>query len=168
MRKACQTARRWPSLKVSVNVSPVELRRPDFLDRIKAGVAVGLIDPNQIEIEITEGAIIENSEQTQTILREMRAMGFELSLDDFGTGYSSLSYLHLYPVDRIKIDRSFVANLANAEAEKLVRAMIQMGHALGLAVTAEGVETEVQKAQLVSAGCDQLQGWFTGPARRGR
>ncbi|WP_377355140.1 putative bifunctional diguanylate cyclase/phosphodiesterase [Phenylobacterium terrae] len=163
MREACRTAaRRWPELILSVNVSPVELSRPDFLERTCAIMAEAGIDPHKVEIEITEGALLQDDEKTQSLLRTLRELGFTLALDDFGTGYSSLSYLHLYPVDRIKIDRSFVSNLGNAEVEKLVRAMIQLAQALDLEVTAEGVETADQHAALVSAGCNQLQGYFLG------
>jgi diguanylate cyclase (GGDEF)-like protein len=163
MREACRTAAaRWPDVTLSVNVSPMELARPDFLERVRGVMADAGIDPCRVEIEITEGALLQNDERTQTLLRALRELGFTLALDDFGTGYSSLSYLHLYPVDRIKIDRSFVSNLANAEVEKLVRAMIQLAQALELEVTAEGVETGGQHAVLVSAGCNQLQGYFLG------
>jgi diguanylate cyclase (GGDEF)-like protein len=163
MREACRTAAaRWPELTLSVNVSPMELVRPDFLERTRAIMAEAGIDPGRVEIEITEGALLQNDDKTQTLLRTLRELGFTLALDDFGTGYSSLSYLHLYPVDRIKIDRSFVSNLGNPEVEKLVRAMIQLAQALDLEVTAEGVETAEQHAALVSAGCNQLQGYHLG------
>ncbi|HEY9218676.1 MAG TPA: EAL domain-containing protein, partial [Phenylobacterium sp.] len=163
MRQACRTAAaRWPDLTLSVNVSPMELARPDFLERTRAVMAEAGIDPCRVEIEITEGALLQNDDRTQTLLRTLRELGFTLALDDFGTGYSSLSYLHLYPVDRIKIDRSFVSNLGNPEVEKLVRAMIQLAQALDLEVTAEGVETSEQHVQLVNAGCNQLQGYFFG------
>jgi diguanylate cyclase (GGDEF)-like protein len=160
MREACRTLARWPHLTLSVNVSPVELARQDFLDRVRAITRETGVDPRRIEIEITEGALLKDDMRTQHLLRDLRALGFQLALDDFGTGYSSLSYLHLYPVDRIKIDRSFVSNLGNLDVEKLVRAMIQLAHALDLEVTAEGVETEAQALVLVSAGCRQLQGFL--------
>jgi diguanylate cyclase (GGDEF)-like protein len=163
MREACRTAAaRWPDLTLSVNVSPVELARPDFLERTRSIMAEAGIDPHRVEIEITEGALLQDDDKTQSLLRTLRELGFTLALDDFGTGYSSLSYLHLYPVDRIKIDRSFVHNLSNPEVEKLVRAMIQLAQALDLEVTAEGVETADQHAALVSAGCNQLQGYHLG------
>src|SRR5690606_17392352 len=162
MREACRTLSRWPHLTLSVNVSPVELARGDYLEQVKAITRETGVDPRRIEIEITEGALLKDDARTQQLLRDLRSLGFQLALDDFGTGYSSLSYLHLYPVDRIKIDRSFVHNLSNPEVEKLVRAMIQLAQALDLEVTAEGVETADQHAALVSAGCNQLQGYHLG------
>ena len=163
MTQAFQAARRWPHLRVAVNVSPVQLREPGFVALCKDLLAEAGIEARQIELEITEGVLVDNDERTQTVLRELRDIGFQLALDDFGTGYSSLSYLNAYPIDKIKIDRSFVANLGmEAEADKVVRAIIKLGRALGLKVTAEGVETAAQQERLISAGCNSFQGYLHG------
>ncbi|MDB5441253.1 MAG: bifunctional diguanylate cyclase/phosphodiesterase [Caulobacteraceae bacterium] len=163
MRQAMTDAQRWPSIKVAINVSPLQLRRPSFADRCLAMATKAGIDPRRIELEITEGVLVENDAGVQGQLKRLREMGFRLALDDFGTGYSSLSYLNAYPVDKIKIDRSFVSNLSlDGEADKVVSAIIHLGQALGLAVTAEGVETEAQRVKLIAAGCNSLQGYLHG------
>jgi len=161
LRRACQDARRWPHLTLAVNISPVQLRSSELVAQVRSILAETGADPSKIELEITEGVLLENNEITQTSLRELREMGLSLALDDFGTGYSSLSYLNLYPVSKIKIDQSFISNLGTGpEADKLVGAIIRLGQALGLRVTAEGVETELQRDHLAAAGCNLLQGYL--------
>ncbi len=163
LAQAIAAAARWPKLKMAVNVSPLQLQRPDFVPRCCELAAAHGIDPSRIELEITEGVLLENEPRIQRSLRTLREAGFKLALDDFGTGYSSLSYLNLYPIDKIKIDRSFISNLGlDNDADKVVRAIIRLGRALGLSVTAEGVETEAQRAKLVAAGCHSLQGFLHG------
>jgi diguanylate cyclase (GGDEF)-like protein len=162
--QALAAAARWPTLKMAINVSPLQLQRIGFVDRCCALAAEHGVDPSRIELEITEGVLLENEPRVQNSLRALRNAGFKLALDDFGTGYSSLSYLNVYPVDKIKIDRSFVSNLGveEGDADKVVRAIIRLGRVLGLSVTAEGVETEAQRQKLIAAGCHSLQGYLHG------
>ena len=161
MRKAVKDAKRWPNLKVAINVSASQMKSADFMATIREIMATADINPAQIEIEITEGVLLNDDNVTQHILRDIRHMGFSIALDDFGTGYSSLSYLNRYPVDKIKIDRSFVSNLgADPEAEAVVRAIIKLAKALNLNVLAEGVETAKQRQVLKLAGCNIIQGFI--------
>jgi diguanylate cyclase (GGDEF)-like protein/PAS domain S-box-containing protein len=146
---------------VAVNVSPVQLRRRRFFDRALAMIADLKIDPSRIQIEITEGVLLEATESTEAGLKRLRAAGIRLALDDFGTGYSSLSYLRRYNVDKLKVDRSFVAQLGtSSDAAAIVETIVGLARALGMQVTAEGVETEMQRDYLVSCGCHELQGFL--------
>ena len=146
---------------VAVNVSPVQLRRRRFFDRALAMVADMKIDPSRIQIEITEGVLLEATESTAAGLRRLRTAGIRLALDDFGTGYSSLSYLRRYNVDKLKVDKSFVAQLdTSSDAAAIVETIVGLARALGMQVTAEGVETELQRDYLVSCGCHELQGYL--------
>jgi len=118
-------------------------------------------DPHQIELEITEGVLLEEDHVARDILDRLRAAGFRIALDDFGTGYSSLRYLRRFRVDKIKIDRSFTQNLGHdEEATAIVTSMVTLGHAMGLTVTAEGVESHDQMRLLSDAGCNELQGYL--------
>lgn len=119
------------------------------------------MDPRQIELEITEGVMLEDRQKALRTIQTLRAAGFRIALDDFGTGYSSLNYLTQFPVDTLKIDRSFIQLLGIQEqADTIVSSVIKLGHSLGLSVTAEGVETEQQRQALSAAGCDKLQGFL--------
>ncbi len=161
MRRAMQDARRWPGLKVAINVSATQLRTPDFLRTVKSLLDETRTPASQIEIEITEGVLLNDDHSTQIVLRDLRHMGFSIALDDFGTGYSSLGYLSRYPVDKIKIDRSFVANLGvDPEAEAVIRAIVKLSKALNLNIVAEGVETRAQKTILRATGCNIIQGFL--------
>ncbi len=161
MRRAMLDAKTWPGLKVAVNVSATQLRTPDFLSTVKTLLAEAAIGAGQIEIEITEGVLLNDDHSTQIVLRDLRHMGFSIALDDFGTGYSSLGYLSRYPVDKIKIDRSFVSNLGvDPEAEAVIRAIVKLSKALNLNIVAEGVETRAQKNILRQAGCTIIQGFL--------
>jgi diguanylate cyclase (GGDEF)-like protein len=161
MRRAMIDARRWPGLKVAVNVSATQLRTPDFLGTIRMLLEETRTPATQIEIEITEGVLLNDDHVTQVILRDLRHMGFTIALDDFGTGYSSLGYLSRYPVDKIKIDRSFVSNLGvDPEAEAVIRAIVKLSKALNLNILAEGVETRAQKNILRQVGCNIIQGFL--------
>ena len=161
MRKAFLDSRRWPGLSVAVNVSAVQLRDQAFLTKITEMVKETKANPNQIELEITEGVLLVDDEIVHRTLAGLRAMGFSLALDDFGTGYSSLAYLRRYPIDKIKIDRSFVINLGvEKDAEALVGAIVKMARALDLDVIAEGVETDSQREGLRRAGCGNIQGFL--------
>ena len=161
MRRAMQDAHRWPGLKVAVNVSATQMRHADFLKTIRDLLDETHTPASQIEIEITEGVLLNDDHATQIVLRDLRHMGFSIALDDFGTGYSSLGYLSRYPVDKIKIDRSFVSNLGvDPEAEAVIRAIVKLSKALNLNIVAEGVETRAQKNILRSTGCNIIQGYI--------
>jgi diguanylate cyclase (GGDEF)-like protein len=165
LRDACSTSRRWPDLFISVNLSPVQFRVEGFAERTIQIARESGADPRKIELEITEGVLLDDGGQTAQTLRTLRAAGFRIALDDFGTGYSSLGYLHRYEVDKIKIDRSFVSSLGKEDsASAIVGAIIALGQAMNLTVTAEGVETQEQEHFLRSAGCDEMQGYWYSKA----
>ncbi len=166
LRNACQTVREWmqaglPPLKVAVNVSARQLRRRDFLEMV-AGILVETDLPaEQLELEITESVAMENPEESIRLLRAIRQMGVSIAIDDFGTGYSSLAYLKLLPIDYLKIDRSFVADIEfDLNDRAIAFGTIALAHSLGLGVIAEGVETADQLELLRSNGCDQIQGYY--------
>ena len=161
LRQAFKDSHRWGRLKIGINVSANQLRMKDFAQRVADLVEEVEVDPRQFELEITEGLLLGDDPETQETLRQLRHMGFALALDDFGTGYSSLSYLKRYPINRIKIDRSFIANLGvDAEAEAVVAAIVKLARALRLSVIAEGVETLDQLERLNGAGCTEVQGFL--------
>ena len=160
LREALGFAARWPMLTVAVNVSPVQLRHPDYVGGVLELLQASRVGPGRIELEITETALMDDIDGTAGKLASLRAAGLRIALDDFGTGFSSLRHLHRCAVDRVKIDRSFVEALGQSdEAAAIVRAVIQLGHAMGLQVTAEGVETESQRLFLLAADVDELQGY---------
>jgi diguanylate cyclase (GGDEF)-like protein/PAS domain S-box-containing protein len=164
LRQACAEAAswRWP-LKISVNVSAVQFRRGDLQGLVHAVLLETGLSPERLEIEITEGVLIENLSRAAAVLRNLKALGIRVALDDFGTGYSSLSYLQSFPLDLIKIDRQFVCNLEQRnDSIAIVRAVVGLAHGLSLPVVAEGVETAQQRDILVQEGCDELQGFFIG------
>lgn len=152
---------------ISVNVSPLQFRHGDFVSNLAQLLERTGADPRRIELEITESVLIDDDRRAVHIFGELKRMGFAIALDDFGTGYSSLSYLSRYPFDTLKIDRSFVANLAVAEnARMIVRTIIDLGAGLGMKVVAEGVETPDEALFLAHAGCHELQGYLLGrPAK---
>jgi diguanylate cyclase (GGDEF)-like protein len=161
LTRALGFAGRWPQLKVAVNVSPVQLRHAGFVDETLALFAATDVQPGQIELELTETALLESLPVATGKLALLRDMGVRIALDDFGTGYSSLRHLHRFTVDRLKIDQSFVQGLGiGHEPAAIIQAVIRLGHAMGLQVTAEGVETDEQRDFLIAAGVDELQGYF--------
>jgi EAL domain-containing protein (putative c-di-GMP-specific phosphodiesterase class I) len=165
LRRAFEDSRRWESLRVAINVSASQLRLKDFAEKLSDLVWECKVDPRRFELEITEGVLLGDDVTTQETLRHLRQMGFSLALDDFGTGYSSLSYLQRYPVDKIKIDRSFITNLgADTEAEAVVGAIVKLARALKLSVIAEGVETLEQRERLTAVGCSEVQGFLYSKA----
>ena len=165
LAEACTTQQRFPDLLVAVNVSPVQFRSTGFVDRVMAIVSQHGGDPKRLELEITEGVLIEDEREAREIIVSLREAGFRIALDDFGTGYSSLNYLSTFPVDKIKIDRSFTQSLGVAEnSVAIVESVVKLGHAMGLMVTAEGVETAGQMSALADAGCNQLQGYLFSQA----
>ena len=161
LRRACETATHWPGLALAVNLSPSNFHHSDMVDRVTRVLNETGFDPCRLEIEITENMLLHAMPEVLGQLAEMRRMGIRIVLDDFGTGYSSLGYLRRFPVDKIKIDKSFVQNLGvTEEAAAIVECVARLGRALGLTVTAEGVETGEQHRFVRAAGCHQLQGFL--------
>jgi diguanylate cyclase (GGDEF)-like protein len=164
MREACLASCRWPGIIVAVNLSPIQFRSQGFYERLVAIVRETGADSRRIQLEVTEGVLLDDDEAVRTALTRLRAAGFTIALDDFGTGYSSLGYLRKFEVDKIKIDRSFVQALGQAaDSAAIVSAVLSLGKAMGLAVTAEGVETEEQRKFLEAAGCEEMQGYLFAP-----
>ena len=154
-------ALRWPDLSVAINLSPAQLRDSEFANRTIRRVAAAGIDAGRLELEITETTLFESADFAMGVLEKLRAAGMHVALDDFGTGYSSLRHLHSLSVDRVKIDQTFVAGLGcNIESGAIITAVTQLGHSMGLQITAEGVETAAQRDYLLNAGCDELQGYL--------
>ena len=146
---------------VSVNLSGRQLTSPDLVGNVLGAIASAGIEPRQLSFEITESVLMEDVERSAMVLRSLRDIGVGLAIDDFGTGYSSLSYLERFPVDALKIDRSFISRLGSDPTDSaIVSAVITLGHALGLTVTAEGVETAAQLRILADLGCDAAQGYL--------
>jgi diguanylate cyclase (GGDEF)-like protein len=170
LREACRQARGWqrmglPFLRVAVNVSPVQFRQSNFLQAVRTALLDFDLEPQYLEIELTETTVMDNAEGSVQILEELSRMGVVVSIDDFGTGYSSMSYLRRFPIDKLKIDRSFISDLTTNSADSsIVQAVISLAHSLGLKVVAEGVETGEQLERLRELGCDQYQGFFRSAA----
>jgi EAL domain-containing protein (putative c-di-GMP-specific phosphodiesterase class I) len=151
--------------RVSVNLSPVQFRQADLVDMVRASLARHRLPGARLELEITEGVLIDDTSRALTVLRALKRLGVSIALDDFGTGYSNLTYLRVLPLDRIKIDKSFIQDVGTSpQVDAIVCAIIGMGQALGLEVTAEGVETEEQLAFLRAHGCSLVQGYLLGRA----
>ena len=167
LRTACIEAAKWPhGHKLAVNVSPLQFRSGNLLTSVVQALAWSGLEPSRLELEITEAVLMDQGKQTAVLIKRIREMGIGISMDDFGTGYSSLSYLLQYPFTKIKIDKSFVMQLAKEpESRAVVRAIISLGRSLGLKVTAEGVEREDVLACLREEGCGQGQGYLFGEAR---
>jgi len=171
LRTACAEIARWQAaglaLRVAVNLSAVQFRNPELVNRIKAILAATAVAPEWLELEVTEGALMEDSATTLETLNDLRQAGMQLSLDDFGTGYSSLSYLKRLPLNNLKIDQSFVRGLpADKESLAIVRTIVSLAKNLGFTVTAEGVETLEQARILHGLSCETLQGYyFSKPVR---
>ncbi|VUD71106.1 putative signaling protein [Methylobacterium symbioticum] len=163
LREACRMAAHWPDdLRVSVNVSAVQLRQPGLEQAVIDALAAASLAATRLELEITESVLIRDSEASMACLHRLRALGVRIALDDFGTGYSSLSYLRRFPFDRIKIDRSFIRDIADPDTAAIVRAIVGIGSRLGAAVTAEGVETADQLRQVRDQDCTEIQGFLFG------
>jgi diguanylate cyclase (GGDEF)-like protein len=164
---ACAEATNWPpGIKLAVNVSPVQFRSHAFSLKVANVLAATGLSANRLELEITEAVLVRDDEAALTMLQHLRAVGVRIALDDFGTGYSSLSYLRRFPFDKIKIDRCFINDLAEAEgSSSIVQAVINIAKARNMTTTAEGVETEQQREMLVSLGCTEMQGYLFSQAR---
>jgi diguanylate cyclase (GGDEF)-like protein/PAS domain S-box-containing protein len=165
-REACQQARAWqdagfPPLPVAVNISVVEFRDQNFLASVRAILKETRLEPCRLELELTESVLMQHVDTSTSVLQQLKAMGVRLAVDDFGTGYSSLSYLRRFPIDALKIDRSFVHEItSNPDDATIVRAVISMGRSLNHCVIAEGVETREQCTFLQDQQCDQGQGYY--------
>jgi predicted signal transduction protein with EAL and GGDEF domain len=166
LRGACVQATAWPTLQMSVNISPVQFKQRDLVDVVRRALADSGLQPERLELEITEGVLLQNTDTAMTTLRQFKELGVLIAMDDFGTGYSSLGYLQKFPFDKIKIDRSFVSDLsaANVDALAVVRSIAQLGVSLGIATTAEGVETREQMEQVRVEGCTEMQGFLFSKA----
>jgi len=162
LRQACLDAASWSQdVCVAVNLSPVQFKNPSLVSAVTEALKASGLPAHRLELEITESVLLQNSEATLAVLHELRAFGVRISLDDFGTGYSSLSYLRSFPFDKIKIDRSFVSELATRDdSMAIVRAVTGLGKSLGIVTTAEGVETDAQFDLLRREGCTQAQGYL--------
>jgi diguanylate cyclase (GGDEF)-like protein/PAS domain S-box-containing protein len=164
LRQACHEAASWPTpLQIAVNLSPVQFMHGDVVGLVHSILLETGLAPDRLELEITEGVLIEDFDRGLALLRRLKSLGVRVSMDDFGSGYSSLSYLQAFPFDKIKIDRAFVMNLGrNPQSASIVRAVIGLGHGLGMSMVAEGVETQEQLNFLADEGCDAVQGFFIG------
>jgi EAL domain-containing protein (putative c-di-GMP-specific phosphodiesterase class I) len=169
IEQACMTLASWASiptmahLELSVNVSPRQFIEADFVDKLKDTLQRSKAPPDNLMLEITEGIMMDRTDEVAERMQELCKLGIKLSIDDFGTGYSSLSYLQRLPLRQLKIDRSFIRDLdVNQNSAAIVRAIIALGASMGLMVVAEGVETEQQQRLLISLGSDMLQGYHVG------
>lgn len=164
LRTACVTAMSWPDeMTVAVNVSPVQFKSDALVETVLAALAHAGLPAYRLEIEITEGALLDNTASVLKTLHALRDLGVKISMDDFGTGYSSLSYLQKFPFSKIKIDRSFVQGAEDrGDNEAILKAIAGLGLSLGMSITAEGVETQEQLARIRGEQCTHVQGYFTG------
>jgi EAL domain-containing protein (putative c-di-GMP-specific phosphodiesterase class I) len=167
LRRACADAALWPDdVRVAVNLSPLQFRVGNLLSVVMDALKQSGLPAKRLELEITETLLLEKSGQVLATLHALRALGVRISMDDFGTGYSSLSYLRSFPFDKIKIDQSFVRDLAaNRDAQAIVRSIISLGIGLSVTITAEGVETEAELSCLRAEGCHEGQGYLFSHAR---
>jgi EAL domain-containing protein (putative c-di-GMP-specific phosphodiesterase class I) len=170
LNEACRQVATWCRrfgedgvVPVRLNVSAHQLSRPDFVDRVAEALSSPGVPPSLVHLELTESAMMEHREATVDTLNRLKELGVGLSIDDFGTGYSSLAYLHRFPTDSVKIDRSFVSNIAPGSTDLgLVRSILDLAHGLGMVVVAEGIETEAQADALRQLGCSVGQGFLFG------
>lgn len=165
LRRACEDALRWPeSISVAVNVSAFQFKEPaKLIQSVKDALKVSGLAPTRLELEVTESLLIENQEATLQAIRDLREIGVKISLDDFGTGYSSLGYLACYPFSKVKIDRSFAAQITtDSSSRSIIEVVCQLARKLGMRVVVEGIECEAQRREIVMLGAEQAQGWLFG------
>jgi diguanylate cyclase (GGDEF)-like protein/PAS domain S-box-containing protein len=164
LREACREAASWSQpLQIAVNLSPIQFRHGDLAGLVHSLLLETGLAPTRLELEITEGVLVEDFDRGLSILRRLKALGVRIAMDDFGTGYSSLSYMQSFPFDKIKIDKSFISNVkSNPQSAAIVRAVIGLAHGLNLPVLAEGVETRAQLDFLAGEACDEVQGYLMG------
>ena len=162
LHQACREAVTWPNnIHIAVNVSSAQFMKGNLIRVVKSALEWSGLAPHRLELEITESVLLVNNDSTIITLRHLRDLGARISMDDFSTGYSSLSYLRSFPFDKIKIDRSFIHNLAtDADSMGIIRAVAGLGSSLGMATTGEGVETQEELDYLKSEGCTEAQGYF--------
>jgi diguanylate cyclase (GGDEF)-like protein/PAS domain S-box-containing protein len=167
LNQACRDAKTWPAnVSVAVNLSAAQFRSPTLALSVVNALTTSGLSPSRLELEITETVLLQDDQVVLDVLHQVRDLGVRISMDDFGTGYSSLSYLRSFPFDKIKIDRSFIKELGNAnDCVAIIRAVTRLGHSLGMTTTAEGVETEDQLNILRAEGCTQVQGYLFSPPR---
>jgi diguanylate cyclase (GGDEF)-like protein len=167
LRQACTETAPWPGhLKVAVNLSPAQLKSRNLVQVVTSALAAAGMAASRLQLEITESVLMQNTFATLGTLHQLRNLGVQIAMDDFGTGYSSLSYLRSFPFDKIKIDRSFIADLSNgAEPLAIVHAVTNLAKSLSMISTAEGVETQQQLEKLQAVGCNEMQGYFFSHAR---
>lgn len=166
IEQALKEARTWPShLKIAVNISPVQFRDGHLAEQIIKLLTENGFPANRLEIEITEASLLEDREQVITIIRSLKNVGVSVSLDDFGTGYASLAQVNSLPIDRIKIDKSFISTMVKSEqTAAIVNTIASLGHQLNVPITAEGVESEQIRSELNKFGMSEAQGWLFGRA----
>ena len=167
LKLACAECATWPDdVRIAVNLSPLQFRKGDLIATVNRALAETGLDPRRLELEITETILLDNIKATLAVLADLRALGVRIALDDFGTGYSSLSYLHQFPLDKLKIDRSFLRHIETSDRSRtLLRTVTRLSRDLGLSVVVEGVETEDQMAFIVQeATVDEVQGFLFSPA----
>jgi diguanylate cyclase len=166
LAEACRQQRAWmleglPALRLAVNISPLQFRQPDFTKRVARLLDETGVDPAFIEFELTEGIIMHDAARVLDMLRELKDLGVHLSLDDFGTGFSNLGYLNRYPIERMKIDQSFVRGMDQMPInQSIVRSIVALAKSLGLQVVAEGVETAAELVLVRECQCDEYQGYL--------
>ncbi|NOR51985.1 MAG: EAL domain-containing protein, partial [Gammaproteobacteria bacterium] len=166
LMESCRQAKSWidagkPLKMISVNVSGQQIMHSDVVETVQKTLQKTGLEPQYLELEITESVIMKQPEKAIGTLEKLRALGVSLAIDDFGTGYSSLSYLKLFPINRLKIDRSFIKDIpVDSDDVAIVKAIIALGKSLKLKVIAEGVETEAQQKALKQYGCDEVQGFL--------
>jgi diguanylate cyclase (GGDEF)-like protein len=165
VRQVAMWHQRGYTLPIAVNVSALQFQQPHFVDRVAGVLAVSGVPPHLLELELTESILLHDADEALHRLHALARLGVRMSIDDFGTGYSSLAYLKRFPIGKLKIDRSFISGLPDDGSDAgIVRAILQVAHALGMQAIAEGVETEAQRAFLKAAGCDEFQGFLFAPA----
>jgi EAL domain-containing protein (putative c-di-GMP-specific phosphodiesterase class I) len=166
LREACRQSLKWQlagyrPVPIAVNISAIQFMRDDFADQVAEVLRESGLDPELLELELTESVMVKDFTESTRQLERLKALGVSIAVDDFGTGYSSLNQLHRLPIDRIKIDRSFIQALGETRGTlPIVESIIAMAHRMGMIVVAEGVETEQQERALVDHGCDLLQGYL--------
>ena len=167
IRQACREAATWPrQIGVAVNLSSQQFKGMALVQTVVSALAAASLSPLRLELEITESVLLADSESTLATLNHLRSLGVRIAMDDFGTGYSSLGYLRSFPFDKIKIDRSFIKDMCEkSDCSAIVQAVASLGAALGMATTAEGVETVEQLGQIRAIGCTEVQGYFFGRPR---
>ena len=163
-REACRQLSEWKQrgldIRLAVNISAIQFEEPSFVENLTTQLKEYQIDPSRLELEITEGVLVENVGAVARKLQKMNELGVRISVDDFGTGYSSLSYLKQFPIDKLKIDRAFVKDMPHADDGVIASSIIALSDALGITVIAEGVETQAQLDLLFEFGCEQYQGFL--------